>query len=48
MTAAAVVRGCEILVGISHRVVKLLELALSMPQCAAFDTINSCMVGKAL
>jgi len=48
MMTAAVAWGCEILIVISCRVVKLLELALSMPRFEAFDTVNSCMVGEAL
>jgi len=39
---------CEILVGISRRMVKLLELALSMLRVVTFDTVNSCAVGEAL
>jgi len=49
-SATAVVVGCccEILVGISRRICKGEELLLSLPQLAAFDTIDSGAVVESL
>ncbi len=47
MAMASVVEAWEVLVGISCRVVKVLELASSMLHKLAFNTFNFCVVGEA-